>query len=60
MMPVYYIQFYSRKTGALSKKTGYRTLRDAEADLKKNHFADAGGMVWDRADYIARIREEKP
>ena len=56
---MYYIHFYSRQSGGLSKKHGYKSTRDAERDLRQNGFENRGSGVWERADYIARIKEEK-
>lgn len=56
---MYFIHFYSRESGKLSKKHGYKTKNEARIDLGKNGFTHEGNDVWQSPDWIARIKREK-
>lgn len=52
------IVFYSKKTGAISRKRGYKSKRDADAALLKNGFLPHG-EVWTAEGWFAKVREDK-
>lgn len=55
----YYIHFYKRNTSALSEKHGYKAKEEARKELRKNGFSSKDGEIWERLDYLARIKVEK-
>ena len=52
------IVFYSKKTGTISRKRGYKSKRDADAALLGNGFLPHG-EVWTAEGWFAKVREDK-
>lgn len=52
------IVFYSRATGNISRKHGYKRQQEAAEALRKNGFTEDSG-VWVAEGWLAKIREDK-
>lgn len=52
------IVFYSRVTGDISRKHGYKRRQDAAEALRKNGFAEDSSGVWVADNWLAKIRED--
>lgn len=51
------IVFYSRVTGDISRKHGYKRRQEAADALRRNGFTEDSG-VWVLEGWIAKIRED--
>lgn len=52
------IVFYSRVTGDISRKRGYKRRQAAAFDLRENGFAEDSSGVWVAENWLAKIRED--
>lgn len=52
------IVFYSRATGNISRKHGYKRRQDAAEALRKNGFTEDSSGVWVAKGWLAKIRED--
>ena len=50
--------FYSKKTGTISRKHGYKRQQEAVCDLRKNGFSEDSSGVWVAEGWLAKIRED--
>lgn len=52
------IVFYSRVTGDISRKRGYKRRQAAAEALRQNGFAEDASGVWVAENWLAKIRED--
>ena len=52
------IVFYSRVTGDISRKHGYKRQQEAVCDLRENGFSEDSSGVWVADNWLAKIRED--
>lgn len=51
------IVFYSRVTGDISRKHGYKRRQEAAESLRRNGFTENAG-IWVAENWLAKIRED--
>lgn len=55
---IWQIVFYSRVSGGISRKHGYKRRQDAADALRKNGFTEDSSGVWVAEGWLAKIRED--